>query len=78
MAFNLLGKAVKNLRLPTVDYLNAPTQVIPVQQGDTNSRFFEITLYDDRGTIPLSCCKFIVSVRFILTSFVHSLSTLHK
>lgn len=54
MAFNLLGKAVKNLRLPTVDYLNAPTQVIPVQQGDTNSRFFEITLYDDRGTIPLS------------------------
>lgn len=54
MSFNLVGKAVKKLRLPTVNYLNAPTQVIPVQQGDTNSRFFEITLYDDRGTIPLS------------------------
>lgn len=54
MSFNLVGKAVKKLRLPTVDYLNAPTQVIPVQQGDTNSRFFEITIYDDRGTIPLS------------------------
>lgn len=48
MSFNLVGKAVKKLRLPTVDYLNAPTQVIPVQQGDTNSRFFEITIYDDK------------------------------
>ena len=54
MSFNLVGKAFKKLRLTTVDYLNAPTQVIPVQQGDTNSRFFEITIYDDRGTIPLS------------------------
>ena len=49
MSFNLVGKAVKKLRLPTVDYLNAPTQVIPVQQGDTNSRFFEITIYDDKN-----------------------------
>lgn len=53
MAFDLVGKAVKNLRLPTVDY-NSPIKIIPAQEGDINSRFFSITLFDDRGDIPLS------------------------
>lgn len=36
MAFDLVGKAVKFLRLPTVDYLNAPIKIIPAQQNDVN------------------------------------------
>lgn len=54
MSFSLIGKAVKVLKLPTVDYLNSPTKLIPVQQGDIQSRYFNIILYDDRGNIDLS------------------------
>ena len=54
MQFNLIGKAVRRFRLPTVDYINAPIIIIPAQEGDINSRYFEITLYDDRGNIDLS------------------------
>ena len=54
MAFDLVGKAVKNLRLPTVDYNNSPIKIIPAQEGDINSRFFSVTLFDDRGDIPLT------------------------
>lgn len=54
MAFDLVGKAVKHLRLPTVDYDNTPIKVIPAQAGDINSRFFIVQLYDDRGDIDLS------------------------
>lgn len=54
MSFSLIGKAVKVLKLPTVDYLNSPTKLIPVQQGDIQSRYFNIILYDDRGNIYLS------------------------
>lgn len=54
MQFDLLGKAVRRFRLPTVDYAGAPIIIIPVQEGDVNSRFFEITLYDDRGDLDLS------------------------
>ena len=54
MAFDLVGKAVKNLRLPTVDYNNSPIKIIPAQEGDVNSRFFSVTLFDDRGDIPLT------------------------
>ena len=54
MQFDLLGKAVRRFRLPTADYNGAPIIIIPVQEGDVNSRFFEITLYDDRGDMDLS------------------------
>ena len=54
MSFDLVGKAVKNLRLPTVDYNNPPIKIIPAQEGDINSRFFSVTLFDDRGDIPLT------------------------
>lgn len=54
MAFDLVGKAVKNLRLPTVDYNNSPLKIIPAQEGDINSRYFSVTLYDDRGDISLA------------------------
>lgn len=54
MAFDLVGKAVKNLRLPTVNYNNSPIKIIPAQEGDINSRFFSVTLFDDRGNIPLT------------------------
>ncbi|MGN0819833.1 MAG: leucine-rich repeat protein [Christensenellaceae bacterium] len=54
MSFKLLGKAVRRLRLPTVNYENSTIQVIPAQSGDMNSRCIEIELYDDRGDINLS------------------------
>ena len=54
MAFDLVGKAVKNLRLPTVNYDHSPVKIIPAQEGDVNSRYFSVTLYDDRGDIPVS------------------------
>lgn len=54
MAFDLVSKAVKLLRLPTVDYSNAPIKIIPAQTGDSNSRYIVIELYDDRGTVDLS------------------------
>ncbi len=54
MAFNLVGKAVRRIRLPIVDYNAAPITIIPVQEGDVNSRFFEISLYDDNGDVDLS------------------------
>jgi|GEM_PF-5155904 len=54
MAFDLKGKAVRSLRLPTVDYTGAPIQLTQAKSGDINSRYFAITLYDDRGTIDLS------------------------
>lgn len=54
MQFDLLGKAVRRFRLPAVDYVNAPVIIIPVQEGDVNSRYFEITLYDDHGDMDLS------------------------
>lgn len=54
MQFDLLGKAVRRFRLPTVDYNNAPVIIIPVQEGDVKSRYFEITLYDDHGDMDLS------------------------
>lgn len=53
MAFDLAGKAVKNLRLPTVNYNNSTIKIIPAQEGDINSRFLSVTLFDDRGTISL-------------------------
>lgn len=54
MAFDLVGKAVKKLRLPTVNYDNSPIKIIPAQCGDINSRFFSVEMYDDRGDIDLS------------------------
>lgn len=54
MAFDLVGKAVKKLRLSTVDYNSSPVKIIPAQSGDVNSRFFSITLFDDRGDILLA------------------------
>ena len=54
MAFDLVGKAVRKLRLPTVNYDNTPIKVIPAQRGDANSRYFVIELFDDRGTMNLT------------------------
>ena len=54
MAFELLGKAVRRFRLPVVDYINAPIIIVPVQEGDVKSRYFDVTLYDDRGDVNLS------------------------
>lgn len=54
MSFDLTGKAVKILRLPTVEYNKEFINVVPTQQGDVNSRYFVATLYDDRGDIDLS------------------------
>lgn len=53
MQFDLLGKAIRRFRLPAADYINAPVIIIPVQEGDVNSRYFEITLYDDHGDMDL-------------------------
>lgn len=54
MAFDLVGKAVKKIKLPTVNYDSAPIKIIPAQSGDINSRFLIIELYDDRGTVDLT------------------------
>lgn len=54
MSFDLVGKAVRLLRLPTVNYSNSSIKIIPAQQGDVNTRFFIVELFDDRGIIELS------------------------
>lgn len=54
MAVDLIGKAVKRLRLPTVNYDLAPVPIVSAQVGDANSRRLMVTLYDDRGDIDLS------------------------
>lgn len=54
MAFELLGKAVRRFRLPVVDYINAPIIIVPVQEGDVKTRYFDVTLYDDNGDVNLS------------------------
>lgn len=54
MQFDIVGKAVRVLKLPTVNYDNHTIKVVPAQVGDVNSRFFEVHLYDDRGEIPFS------------------------
>ena len=54
MQIDLVGKAVRKFRLPTVDYINAPIVILPAQQGDVGTRYFEVSLYDDSGTIDLS------------------------
>ena len=55
-----MGKAVKILKLPTVNYENTPVTIIPAQQGDANSRFVNISLYDDRGDISLGAYTKVV------------------
>lgn len=54
MTIDLVGKAVRRFRLPTVEYNNEPIKIVPAQQGDANSRYFIVTLYDDRGDIDLT------------------------
>lgn len=54
MSVDLTGKAVRCLRLPTVDYNVAPVSVVSAQIGDAKSRILLVTLYDDRGEIDLS------------------------
>ena len=54
MQFDIVGKAVRVLKLPTVNYDNHTIKVVPAQVGDVNSRFFEVHLYDDRGEVPFS------------------------
>lgn len=59
MSINLTGKAVKTLRLPTVDYNSSPIKVINAQAGDIDSRIFLIELYDDAGDIDLSIYDYV-------------------
>jgi len=47
------GKAVKILRLPTVDYGVQAKCCIYAKSDDFNSRIFKLTLYDDVGTVCL-------------------------
>lgn len=54
MAVDLMGKAVKRLRLPTVNYDLAPVPIVSAQVGDANSRVLLLSLYDDTGDIDLS------------------------
>ena len=54
MAFDLNGKAVKILRLSTVSYSNGQINIVYAKRGDVNSRYFNISLYDDNGTIALN------------------------
>lgn len=54
MAFDLSGKAVRQLRIPTVNYSNSPLNTAYAQTGDVNSRFFIVELYDDVGAIDLA------------------------
>lgn len=54
MAVDLTGKAVKRLRLPTVNYDLAPVPIVSAQVGDASSRVLLLSLYDDTGDIDLS------------------------
>lgn len=54
MAVDLTGKAVKRLRLPTVNYDLAPVPIVSAQVGDASSRVLLLSLYDDAGDIDLS------------------------
>ncbi len=54
MEINLVGKAVKRILLPTVDYNASPVVVIPAQQNDVQTRYVEVALFDDRGVIDLT------------------------
>lgn len=54
MGYSFVGKAVKKLRLPTVNYESTPIKVVPAQQGDTGSRCLVVELYDDMGIIDVS------------------------
>jgi len=60
MAIDLKGKVLRRLRLPTTDYNSTPVQITPAQQGDLNSRYFQIEMYDDRGNIDLSIYDTVV------------------
>lgn len=50
MAFDLAGKAIKNLRMSAVNYSNSHIEVVPQESNE----FIGITLFDDRGDICLS------------------------
>lgn len=52
--YDLKGKAVRKLRIPLNSYENSAIQLVWAQQHDMNSRFLEITLYDDKGNLDLS------------------------
>lgn len=54
MSVDLTGKAVRCLRLPTVDYNVAPVSVVSAQIGDAKSRVLLLSLYDDRGDIDIT------------------------
>ena len=54
MAFDLTGKALAELSLPTMNYEKASIKVISAKSGDSNSRFLKVSLFDYRGTISLT------------------------
>ncbi len=54
MSIDLKGKAVKHLLLPTVSYESSTIKIISAQQGDSQSRYFSVQLYDDGGTIDVT------------------------
>ena len=60
MGDDMKGKAVRSLRLPTVNYTGTLMQTVQAQEGDSNSRFLCVTLFDDTGTVDLSGYEFAV------------------
>ena len=66
MAFDLTGKAVRKLRLPTVNYQSSPKQVVSAQTKDQNSRYVSVTLYDDRGDLDVGTYGTVAFLRATL------------
>lgn len=60
MAFDLNGKAKRYLRIPTVDYSKSVSVTVSAQTGDVNARYFIVELFDDAGSIDLSCYSRVV------------------
>ncbi len=54
MAFDLEGKALKNLRLSCVDTGAARIELVTAQENDNHTRYVTLSLYDDRGTVDLT------------------------
>ena len=54
MSLDLTGKVVRTLRLPTTDYTGSPIQVVAAEQGDLNTRFLRVLMYDNNGTVDKS------------------------
>ena len=54
MPINLAGKVIRTLRLPTTDYSGSPVPVVSAEQGDINTRYLKVVMYDDGGNVDMS------------------------